>query len=105
MQRSVQADISCLIPRSSLVLPECQSLVHTLGRVGASSFSSSSFLAFLADPRATIAITVAAVVAVALYGSAFTWLGLVTTQAIGVGLLYVVLWEGFSRASCRGCAC
>jgi ABC-2 type transport system permease protein len=23
------------------------------------------------------------------------WLGLVTTQAIGVGLLYIVLWEGF----------
>jgi hypothetical protein len=23
------------------------------------------------------------------------WLGLVTTQAIGIGLLYIVLWEGF----------
>ncbi len=52
-------------------------------------------MAFLADARATVAITVAAVAAVALYASAFTWLGLVTTQAIGVGLLYVVLWEGF----------
>ena len=31
----------------------------------------------------------------ALYASAFVWLGLVTTQAIGVGLLYIVLWEGF----------
>ena len=33
-------------------------------------------------------------VAIALYASAFTWLGLVTTQAIGFGLLYVVIWEG-----------
>jgi hypothetical protein len=32
---------------------------------------------------------------VALYASAFVWLGLVTTQAIGFGLLYIVLWEGF----------
>jgi hypothetical protein len=23
------------------------------------------------------------------------WLGLVSTQAIGIGLLYIVLWEGF----------
>ena len=31
----------------------------------------------------------------ALYASAFVWLGLVSTQAIGIGLLYIVLWEGF----------
>ena len=35
------------------------------------------------------------IVGVALYASAFVWLGLVTTQAIGIGLLYIVLWEGF----------
>ena len=34
-------------------------------------------------------------VGLALYSSAFVWLGLATTQAIGVGLLYIVLWEGF----------
>jgi hypothetical protein len=27
--------------------------------------------------------------------SAFIWLGLKTTWAIGYGLLYIVLWEGF----------
>ena len=40
-------------------------------------------------------MTVSALVGVALYASAFVWLGLVTTQAIGLGLLYIVLWEGF----------
>jgi ABC-2 type transport system permease protein len=30
-----------------------------------------------------------------LYASAFVWLGLVSPQAIGIGLLYIVLWEGF----------
>jgi ABC-2 type transport system permease protein len=38
---------------------------------------------------------VSAFVGVTLYASAFVWLGLVSTQAIGVGLLYIVLWEGF----------
>ena len=41
-----------------------------------------------------MAVVIASVAAVALYASAFTWLGLVSTQAIGIGLLYIVLWEG-----------
>src|SRR5205085_1236596 len=32
---------------------------------------------------------------VVMYGSAFVWLGLVWTQAVGIGLLYIVVWEGF----------
>ena len=55
----------------------------------------TSWVAFLGDVQATIAVTVSALVGVALYASAFVWLGLVSTQAIGVGLLYIVLWEGF----------
>jgi hypothetical protein len=38
---------------------------------------------------------VSAIVGVAMYASLFVWLGLVSSQAIGVGLLYIVLWEGF----------
>jgi ABC-2 type transport system permease protein len=53
------------------------------------------FHEYLGDIRAAVAVTVSALVSVALYASAFTWLGLVTTQAIGIGLLYIVLWEGF----------
>jgi ABC-2 type transport system permease protein len=30
-----------------------------------------------------------------MYSAVFVWLGLVTRQAMGVGLLYIVLWEGF----------
>jgi hypothetical protein len=44
---------------------------------------------------AVLAVTVSAIVGVALYASAFIWLGLMTTNAIGIGLLYIVLWEGF----------
>ena len=42
-----------------------------------------------------LAVTVSALVGVAMYASAFLWLVLVSTQAIGIGLLYIVLWEGF----------
>ena len=59
------------------------------------SAALTSHVAFLGDARATVAVTVSAVVGVALYASAFVWLGLVSTQAIGLGLLYIVLWEGF----------
>jgi ABC-2 type transport system permease protein len=55
----------------------------------------TSHVAFLGDTRATVAVTVSAVAGVALYASAFVWLGLVSTQAIGIGLLYILLWEGF----------
>jgi len=55
----------------------------------------TSWVAFLGDPRAMTAVTVSAFVGPALYASAFVWLGLVSTQAIGLGLLYIVLWEGF----------
>ena len=61
----------------------------------AASAALTSHVAFLGDARATVAVTVSAVVGVALYASAFVWLGLVSTQAIGLGLLYIVLWEGF----------
>ena len=43
----------------------------------------------------TIAVTASALVGVAMYGSLFVWLGLVSPQAVGIGLLYIVLWEGF----------
>ena len=62
------------------------------------SFASAvitSYVAFLGDMAAVLALSVAALAAVALYGAAFLFLGLVTTHAIGLGLLYIVLWEGF----------
>ncbi len=52
-------------------------------------------MAFLGDATATLAVTAAALVGVALYSSAFVWLGLVANHAIGIGLLYITLWEGF----------
>jgi ABC-2 type transport system permease protein len=54
----------------------------------------TGWIAFLGDPRTTVALVVSALVGVALYTSVFVWLGLAIGQAVGVGLLYIVLWEG-----------
>lgn len=83
------------IPRWQIALPKLLASITIAAPFIAVSAFVSSQIAFLGDTTASIAVTVAAVVGVALYSSAFVWLGLVTTQAIGIGLLYIVLWEGF----------
>ncbi len=45
------------------------------------------------DGTAPVAAAVAVVVGVVAYASVFTWAGLITTRALGFGLIYVLLWE------------
>jgi ABC-2 type transport system permease protein len=83
------------IPRWQIVLPKLLAAITLAAPFIAVSALVTSNLAFLGDAKATIAVTVSAVAGVAMYASLFVWLGLVTTQAIGIGLLYIVVWEGF----------
>ncbi len=83
------------IPRWQIAVPKLLAAMTISVPFIAASAMLTSHIAFLGDTRATLAVTAAAVAGVALYASAFVWLGLVSTQAIGVGLLYIVLWEGF----------
>jgi ABC-2 type transport system permease protein len=83
------------IPRWQIVVPKLLAAITIAAPFMVISAFVTSHVAFLADARATAAVTVSTLVGVALYASAFVWLGLVTTQAIGFGLLYIVLWEGF----------
>jgi ABC-2 type transport system permease protein len=83
------------IPRWKIALPKWLATITIAGPFIAVSAFLTTHVAFLGDTRATIAVTVSAIVGVAMYAAAFVWLGLVSTQAIGVGLLYIVLWEGF----------
>jgi ABC-2 type transport system permease protein len=83
------------IPRWQIVVPKLLATITiAVPFIAASAFITSQ-VAFLGDAKASLAVTLAALVGVALYASAFVWLGLVTTQAIAIGLLYVVVWEGF----------
>lgn len=83
------------IPRWKIAVPKLLASITIAAPFIAVSAFLTGHVAFLGDTTATVAITVSAIVGVALYASAFVWLGLVTTQAIGIGLLYIVLWEGF----------
>lgn len=83
------------IPRWQIVVPKLLAAITIAGPFIAVSAFVTSHVAFLGDATATAAVTLSALAGVALYASAFVWLGLVTTQAIGIGLLYIVLWEGF----------
>ena len=83
------------LPRWRIVLPKLLGSITISAPFIAVSAFATSYIAFLGDSQATIAVTLSSVIGVALYASAFVWLGLVSTQAIGIGLLYIVLWEGF----------
>jgi ABC-2 type transport system permease protein len=83
------------VPRWRIVVPKLLGVITVAAPFVAASAWATSDVAFLSDGRATAAVTLGAVAGVALYASAFVWLGLVSAQAIGIGLLYIVLWEGF----------
>jgi len=83
------------IPRWKIVLPKFLAAITVASPLVAVSALLTAHIAFLGEWPATIAITVSMAVGVAMYASLFVWLGLVSAQAIGIGLLYIVLWEGF----------
>ena len=83
------------IPRWQIVVPKLLASITIAAPFIAASAFATSYIAYLGDVKAVMAVTVSAIVGVALYAAAFIWLGLLTTNAIGVGLLYIVLWEGF----------
>ncbi|HSK17878.1 MAG TPA: ABC transporter permease subunit [Longimicrobiales bacterium] len=83
------------LPRWQIVLPKLLAAITVATPFIAGSALLTAHVAYLGDARATAAVTISAVASVALYASAFVWLGLVSTQAIGIGLVYIVLWEGF----------
>ncbi len=83
------------IPRWQIVVPKLLAAITLAAPFIVIAAGITAHVAFLADLRATVAVTVGALAGVACYAAVFTWLGLYTTQAIGVGLLYIVIWEGF----------
>ena len=83
------------IPRWRIAVPKLLAVITIAAPFVVVSAFFTSWVGYLCDVRASVAVTVSAFVGVALYASAFVWLGLRSTQAIGLGLLYIVLWEGF----------
>lgn len=90
------------IPRWRIAVPKLLGTITIAGPFIALSALLTAHVALLGDVTATIAITVGAIAAVAMYASLFVWLGLVSPQAIGIGLLYIVIWEGFFSGFVEG---
>ena len=82
------------IPRWQIAVPKLLATITLAAPFIMISAFLTTHVAFLGDARATMSVVIASLVGVALYASAFVWLGLVSTQAVGLGLLYIVLWEG-----------
>lgn len=83
------------LPRWKIVLPKLLGTITVAAPLIVISAAVTSYIAFLGDGIAILAVSVSALAAVVLYAAAFVFLGLITPQAIGLGLLYIVLWEGF----------
>ena len=81
------------VPRWTIVLAKFAATVV----VAAPLMAAVAAVITMMDPDGTgnapLAAAVGVVVGVVAYASAFTWLGLLTTRALGFGLVYVLLWE------------
>ena len=81
------------VPRWTIVLAKFAATVV----VAAPLMAAVAVVITMMDPdgagNAPLAAAVGVVVGVVAYASAFTWLGLLTTRALGFGLVYVLLWE------------
>ena len=90
------------VPRWTIVLAKFAATVA----VAAPLMAAVAAIITMMDPEGTgnapLAAAVAVVVGVVAYASAFTWLGLLTTRALGFGLVYVLLWEALITSLLSG---
>lgn len=83
------------IARWRIALPKFLAVVTIAAPFILASAILTAHVAFLGDARATAAVALSALAGVAMYAAVFVFLGLVSSHAIGIGLLYIVIWEGF----------
>lgn len=90
------------VPRWTIVLAKFSATVV----VAAPLMAAVAAIITTMDPDGTgsapLAAAVGVVVGVVAYASAFTWLGLLTTRALGFGLVYVLLWEALITSFLSG---
>jgi len=83
------------LSRWQIVLPKLAAAIAVAAPFVLGSAFLTSRIAFNQDMTAILAVTTSAFMGLLMYAVVFVWLGLVTRQAIAVGLTYIVLWEGF----------
>lgn len=83
------------LPRWRIALPKTLASITIAAPFVVISAIVTAQIAYLGDLQATVAAAVGALAGVAMYAAVFTWLGLASAQAMGMGLFYILLWEGF----------
>ena len=90
------------VPRWSIVLAKLAATII----VAAPLLIAVSAVVTMMDPdgsgKAAVAAAAGTLVGVVTYASAFTWAGLLTTRALGFGLIYVLLWEAIITSFLEG---
>ena len=92
-QREMGAKVRLARVRSSSSFPKAT--VAMAGPFIVISAFLTAHIAYNQDWVATAAVTGGSLAGVLMYAAVFNWLGLVSKQAIGIGLAFIVLWEGF----------
>lgn len=81
------------IPRWQIILPKLLAAISINGGLLIVSIVISVSLAYDGNGTVIAATIIASLLAIIAYSTVFMWLGLMTTRALLVGLLYVFLWE------------
>ena len=90
------------LPRWQIVLAKLLAASTVSGPVIIVSGVATYIIGFGFEVRAALSLAVALLLGVAAYSAIFTWTGLVTSRALAVALLYVIIWEGIVGSLIRG---
>ncbi len=82
------------LPRWRIVAPKLMASIIVSGPLIIAGGVGATVIGVEAEVQPALAVAAALAVGGIAYASIFTWAGLVTTQALGFALVYVVLWEG-----------
>ena len=90
------------VPRWTIVLAKFAATVVVAAPLMAAVAAAITAMDPDGTGNAPIVAAIAVAVGVVAYASAFTWLGLLTTRALGFGLVYVLLWEALITSFLSG---
>lgn len=82
------------VSRRWIVMPKLLSAIILCAPILIVSGVITSLFIFDGDIQAAVAVGVALLAGVVAYAAIFTWAGLISTHALGFGIVYAVLWEG-----------
>ncbi len=81
------------VPRWKIVMPKLLAAISINGALILVSIVLSVILAYEGDATVLVSVIVAALLGIVAYSTVFMWLGLMSSRALLIGLLYVFLWE------------